>query len=452
MNKNIKIALLGLGLSNYGLANFLFKNRFKNVFISEINKNNEYIKYIKNMSYPMEVGKNTPSKLLDANIIIVSPGIPKYNPIIKEAYNKNIEVMCDVEFIYRLFPNKKYIAITGTNGKSTTTSLIYQILKYSNIPASMGGNIGIPVGKIFIDEKKSEIFVLELSSYQLEYCSFFKPKISVFLNISENHIHHHRNMENYLRAKLNIIRNSSNDSITIFSSSLLNLEDNNLNNLIKNSLNKFKGKKIFFGFNEKYECFYKNEKIIYRKSEILNTNGLKLLGKHNIENVMASILTGINMELNIFDIQKAIKEYKGLSHRLEIIIQNNNITVINDSKSTTIVSLIKALESFNKKVILIAGGYDKGISLEPLKGIIKKHVKYAVLFGDAKERFFNFFSKLVDSYKEQNLKNAIYKAFSLAKKKDIILFSPACASFDEFKNFEERGEFFKKIALKLNSC
>ncbi len=381
--------------------------------------------------------------LKNVDLIVVSPGVPFFHKIFKLAKEKNIEIIGETEFAYR-FWNGKVVAVTGTDGKSTTTKLIYDILKEEKENVFIGGNYGIPFSEIVLKREKGTA-VLELSSFQIYTLKKLKADIGVFLNISKDHLDWHKTFFHYLCSKYQLFKLQDKNSTAV-----LNFD----NRYTKNT--KTEGKKLFFSLKElpeKYDGIFLKEKSIFfkknnEKTEILKVDNLLSKGIHFIQNVMAASTVGLVEGISIESIKKAVENFKSLPFRLEYEGKIEGIDVYNDAKSTTVQSLLMAIRSFpDRKLVVIAGGIDKGGDFSILKD--EKNVKRFVLIGRDKEKIGKVLSKYFDIDYGNSLEEAVKKSIQYAEKNDVILFSPACASFDMFKNYIDRGETFKKIVEGL---
>ncbi|MDR0985295.1 MAG: UDP-N-acetylmuramoyl-L-alanine--D-glutamate ligase [Endomicrobium sp.] len=434
-----KVSILGIGKSGIAAAKLAAKVGY-DVFISDIDKRKANVFISGNIK--TEVGIHS-KKILESDFIIKSPGIEKNIPILQEAIKRNIPVISEIEFsiliMNKQFKHNKIIAITGTNGKSTTTELIYKIIKEHYKNTIIAGNFGFPLSKKVSKITKDTIIVLEMSSYQLEDSPNFKPDIGILLNITPDHIIHHKTMELYIKAKKNIFINQNNNDFAII----------NYDSFICKTIAKDINSKIFFFSRSKTinnGVYYDNGNILINidsKCVILKPK-INIIGKHNIENILAAVLATYIIGIKIKIIEKVISKYKGIQHRIEFVKNINGVSYYNDSKSTNIASTKTAIDAFNNNIILIMGGQDKGISYITLRKIIKKKVKHVFLIGEATNKIKKDLKNLPIT-NSGNLKNALRSIINIAIKGDIVLFSPACASFDQFKNFEERGKLFKKI-------
>ncbi|MCX7957076.1 MAG: UDP-N-acetylmuramoyl-L-alanine--D-glutamate ligase [Endomicrobia bacterium] len=450
--QNKKIGILGLGVSNLYAVNYL-KRFTKNIFISEEKKKEEINIKAEDIdpSIEYEFGKNS-ERILECDLIIRSPGIPYHHKILKEIKSKNIEVFTELEFSFRILKHKlkkipKIIAITGTNGKSTTTSLVGSI--FSNFTKTIvAGNIGTPLINFIDDITEDTTIVLEVSSYQLEDIKEFKPYIGCILNITEDHLEHHLTMEEYAKAKFNMFKNQTPQDIAVLKYDDVNILKTNKNIKINSEI-------LYFSIYQELSngCFLEKEKntAIFKNNKI--TKKIKIItqlpGDHNMENILASICCSI-LDIPTEIIEKTIFDFKGIEHRLEFVRDLDGVIYINDSKSTNVDSTSVALKSFNKPLHLILGGRDKGAPYTPLIPLIKQKAKSILLIGEASTIIYNQIKDCgIEIYLCNTLDNAVNTARKIATKGDIVLLSPACSSFDQFKNFEHRGKVFKCLVNNL---
>lgn len=401
------------------------------------------IEALKDKNAKLYFGKQDANILKDITLIIISPGVPQSIDIVKEAKKRNIKVIGEVEFAYNLIPDRNYISVTGTDGKTTTVNLIYSIIN-SYKKARLLGNVGNTFSKEVESIEKDEYIVLELSSFQLETVDNFHSHISVILNIAEDHLDRYKDIEDYFNAKKNITKNQNSNDFLILN------YDNFYTNRYYNEL--IETKDIAFNvltFSTKYReanLYYNSEDecLYYNGEKIFSIAKRKLLGMHNIENILASVLACIKDNIPIEYIDKAVNNFKSIEHRLEFVKEIDGVRYINDSKATSMSAVMSALKSFDKNIILIMGGRNKGIDFKPLKSIIEERVKKLILTGEASEDL----SSMIDVSNKIIIKD-FTEAFDYAKKialkGDTVLLSPGCASFDSFKNYEERGKYFKSL-------
>lgn len=401
------------------------------------------IEALKDKNAKLYFGKQDANILKDITLIIISPGVPQSIDIVKEAKKRNIKVIGEIEFAYNLIPDRNYISVTGTDGKTTTVNLIYSIIN-SYKKARLLGNVGNTFSKEVESIEKDEDIVLELSSFQLETVDNFHSHISVILNIAEDHLDRYKDIEDYFNAKKNITKNQNSNDFLILN------YDNSYTNRYYNEL--IKTKDISFNvltFSTKYReanLYYNSEDecLYYNAEKIFSIAKRKLLGMHNIENILASVLACIKDNIPIEYIDKAVNNFQSIEHRLEFVKEIDGVRYINDSKATSMSAVMSALKSFDKDIILIMGGRNKGIDFKPLKSIIEDRVKKLILTGEASEDL----NKMIDVSNKIIIKD-FTEAFDYAKKMavkgDTVLLSPGCASFDSFKNYEERGKYFKSL-------
>ena len=376
------------------------------------------------------------------DFVVKSPGI-KPNDDLLQKLEKDNEIISDIELSYRLFKDKKTIAITGTNGKTTTTSLINHILNESGEKAISVGNIG--EGILWQMYNNEATFVEEVSSFQLHNTKYFKPHIGAILNISPDHIDWHGSIENYIEDKFKLaINQDQNDYLII----------NHDDKILRNNKNKFKAKIYEFSIKEKVDKgIYLEDDKLYLKDEketyLLSKDDLNIVGNHNLENVAVAILSIYLYGLNLKDIIKYCKSFKAISHRLEFVTKIKNVSFYNDSKATNVDSAIKAIDSFDKNIILIAGGYDKKIDYTPLFESSKEKVKTMILMGQTKKDLENLcINYRINYYLVEDMKEAVNKSFEIMKDFDTVLLSPASASWGMYDNYIKRGDDFKKRVLE----
>ncbi len=368
------------------------------------------------------------------DVLVLSPGIAPSHPLWRYSLENNIEVIGELELAYLFYKGVFLIAITGTDGKSTVSYLTYLILKKRFEDIEIGGNFGTPFSEILTKSDNAKA-VLEVSSFQGKTIKTFRPNIGVFLNFSPDHLDWHESLEDYFFSKQNIFKNQTKEDIL-----LLKNEDP-----VSKTISE--AKKIFFGENS--DLFIKDNKVFYKKELFLDLKNVKLRGSHNLYNIAIASLIGHLNGVSLDDIYSVIESFEGLPFRMSFLGEIKNRYVYNDSKSTTPNALKAALSSFEKNVVLIAGGILKSDNLKDLKPLIKEKVKAIILIGRDKEKMRDDLKGSSDIYLENSLEEAVYKAFEISKEKDIILFSPACASFDMFNNYQDRGNKFNEIVRCL---
>ncbi|MEF3244943.1 MAG: UDP-N-acetylmuramoyl-L-alanine--D-glutamate ligase [Caldisericaceae bacterium] len=448
----MKVLVLGARKSGV-YASILAKSKGFSVFLSELNDNHEthsFESLLKEHKIPYEIGKHSFDKFKDFDLVVLSPGIPLNSEVVRYLEECGKKIIGELEFANMFASNTEVIAITGTNGKSTTTALTYHIIKDFYPSSVYGGNLGTPYSFLLLENPNPQFAILETSCFQLETIEQYHPKVSVFLNFTEDHLDRYGTMDNYLEAKKRIFLNQTESDFTV-----LNFDDSTLRELAKD----LRPKVYFFSLTNKVDrgAYLLGGEIYFKDSttsesiKIINRSDIPLLGLHNVENTLAAITASILIGVDINTVAKSIKTFKGLPHRLEFVREVDGITFINDSKSTTPDSTIKALESFDRKVILIAGGSSKNNDFTNLGKMFPQKVKHLILMGKTANEIkeaaikanFNNFSVV------ESLRDAILLAKSKASRFDVVLLSPACASFDMFRDFEDRGDQFKEIVNSL---
>lgn len=450
--KDKRVAILGMACSGISAA-IKLKKLGAIPFLSEIKPQNESVtafagidtQFLKD--YEFESGGHT-AKVLNSDLIIISPGVQTNISILKKAAKKGIPVWGEIELGYQIVKdfNCKIIAVTGSNGKSTTATLIYHILKKAGKNAILGGNIGHAFTSFQIEKDIYDFIVLEISSFQLDTIFEFKPDISIILNVTPDHLDRYKNFNNYVKSKSKILSNQTENELII-----LNYDDS----ICKNIANGFGVQKEFFSLNKPI-----NQNILVENNQFIiqypnqpkikiSFEDLPVMGLHNVSNISASVIACHHCGLNSNEISDGILTFSGLKHRLEPIISIKGINFINDSKATNGASVKTALQALNAPINLIMGGSSKNEDFSPLRLYIKENIRNLVVFGQTKDILYKTFSDVVKTYIVGNLKNATKKAFEIANKGDYVLLSPGCASYDMFKNFEERGRKFKEIVLNL---
>ena len=441
-----RIVILGAGESGAGAAVLAKKEGF-DVFVSDMSKiNDKYKKMLDDHNIEWEEGHHTEEKILNASEIVKSPGIPKEAPMIKKVMEKGIHISSEIEFASR-YTNSKMVCITGSNGKTTTTSLIYHIFKEAGYDAGLAGNIGKSLA-LQVAEDPHEYYIIELSSFQLDNMYDFHANIAILLNITPDHLDRYDFcMQNYVDAKMRIIQNQTeNDSFIYW----------NDDPIIKKELEKYDIKAIVFPFSELKENgsigYIEEGKYIIEKPTPFNMEQeeLSLSGKHNIYNSLAAgiatNIAGIKKEV----IRKSLSDFPGVEHRLEKVTKVGGVQYINDSKATNVDACWYALESMKTPTILIVGGKDKGNDYDAIKPLVKeKCVGLVYLGADNKKLHDNFDNMGIPVRDTHSMKECVQACYEMAKPGDTVLLSPCCASFDLFKNMEDRGEQFKTLVRNL---
>lgn len=440
--KDKRVAVIGLARSGLAAGQKL-KEIGADPFLTDIRSKEELKDIMPIISdFEYELGEHS-GKILNNKLIIVSPGVPLDIPILEKAREKEIPIWSELEFGFQLVKDtsSKIIAITGSNGKSTTTSLIHHILKESGKNALLAGNIGLPFTSFPIEKGEYDFIVLEVSSFQLDAIERFKPDIAVLLNITPDHLNRYHTFDAYRSSKLRIFENQTENNFAI-----LNYDDDECKQLNKTGLSK----KIFFSVKEKVneKVWFQDDKIWIKSVDMtshLFSNDLPIRGLHNISNAVASSLVGVLCGLKPDQIIAALKSFKGLEHRLEWVAEIDERIFINDSKATNCVSVEKALASFDKPINLIMGGSDKNENFSSLISLIKKNVINLIVLGETKTQIVRMFKKFVNTIEVSDLQEAVQTVYKISEPGEYILLSPGCASYDMYNNFEERGKHFKQL-------
>lgn len=441
-----KVLILGLSKSGISAAKYLNKHG-ADVFITEIREKKQeddtQIEELNALGIQIEMGGHSEEFLKEAYLAITSPGIPPHSDIFKKVKEKNIPIISEIELAYRECP-KPFIAITGTNGKTTTTALTSHILS-EEYKAPACGNIGNPPCDLLDEEV--DYFVCEMSSYQIATSNSFQAQIACWLNFTPDHIDWHGGLENYFEAKAKLFKAPQNPAFAVF-----NGMDERLFEFSKNVQSK-----VFLFARETDDncCYVKNDAIYFKRNKkeerIIDIKECPLVGEHNYQNIMCAVIIAKLVGIDNEKIESAVKRFKAPEHRLEFVREYRGIKFYNDSKATNPEAAIVAIKSFtNVDAVLIAGGRDKNTDLAEFCHAIKEHIKTVILIGEASERFEKNLkeSGFDNIIFERTLESAIDKSIELSPQ--IVLLSPACASFDMFKSYEERGKVFKDYVLSKN--
>lgn len=443
---NPDIVILGAGISGIGAA-ILAKKQGFDVFVSDFGKINQANKntLIKE-KINFEEEKHSSAIILNASQIVKSPGIPDNAPIIISAKEKGISVISEIEFAAR-YTKAKLICITGSNGKTTTTELIYHIFKNAGFNVGIAGNVGHSFA-MQVAREKFEYYILELSSFQLDGMYNFKADIAILLNITPDHLDRYNNdFQDYTDSKFRIIQNMTSEDTFIFCEDDKTILTEILKRNIQAQMFPFSVKKAV-----KKGAYKTQDKIIIDTNikQFQMENGLlSLEGDHNIYNSMAAGITGLISGISNEQIKNSLSDFAGVEHRLEKYIKVRGIQFINDSKATNVNSVWYALQSINDPIVLIMGGVDKGNDYEILKELVRKKAKAIIAMGTNNKLITEAFAEIVPVYDTNSMNKAVKTAYQLANEGEVVLLSPACASFDLFKNYEDRGNKFKKEVRNL---
>ena len=443
-----RIAILGAAESGVGAA-LLAQQRGYDVFVSDGGIIKENFKAeLEALQISFEEGKHSEEKILNCQEVVKSPGIADKNPIVKKIRAAGIPIISEVELAYRYMGNSKLVAVTGSNGKTTTTSLIYHICKQAGKDCAMVGNIGFSFARQVAADPK-ELYIAEISSFQLDDISDFKPNVAVLINITEDHLDRYDNKtENYIKSKFRIIENQQAEDVFIY-----NLDDETTMKNLKNysvksilapiTMSKELPQGAYLA-NAKMHLKWKNEEMQ------MSVDDFTLKGKHNQYNSMAASMAATAVDIRKEKIREALQTFESLEHRMEPAGVVKGVSFINDSKATNVNSTWYALESMNNPVILILGGVDKGNDYSLLKELVREKVKAIVCMGTENRKIHEAFGDIVSlMVNTENAQEAVQAAFHFANNGDVVLLSPACASFDLFKNYEDRGSQFKQAVKNL---
>ncbi len=453
--KEKKILVVGLGKTGVSLAKFLHAQGAQ-VTVTDHKSKPELstqLEQLGDLPVKLDLGGHSPKTFLAQDLVILSPGVPSALKIFDYARSQGIKITNEFEFITQ-FIKEPIIAITGTNGKTTTARLIEACLTESGISCWVGGSMGVPMTDYLRLGQKAQVVIAEVSSYMLELCENFNPMNILFMNLAENHLDRYRSMEDYVNAKRRIFKNT-NQATT----SILNADDNAVVELARDPAVQ-RGRIFYFSRKATLEPQIMNiggavnigKEIRVRTGpeiEYYDVSQIKMRGKHSIENMMASILAAREHGATKEAIQKVMNSFTGLPHRLEYVRKVGGVQFFNDSKATNVHAVLRALDSFDENIILIAGGKDTNLSYEALRSSVKRKVKTLILVGEAKERINRDLGDFSETFLIGTFEEAVLIAYQKSRIGDIVLLSPGCSSFDMFDSFEERGDYFKEIIRKF---
>lgn len=445
MFENKKIFILGMARSGYHAARVLAK-RNNTVVLNDMNENQDkdHIKELEKLGVKIILGSH-PDNILDESFdyLIKNPGVKFDHKYLKYANEHNIKVINEIEMAYHLLPKGvKLVAITGTNGKTTTTSLTYEIVANAfKGRTHLAGNIGFPLCEVIENIKENDYLIMEIGVPQIHDFYDFNPDIGVLTNIYEAHLDMFGTRDYYNENKVRLFQNHTKNNIAI-----INHDNADAFRITKN----IKSTKKYFSSNEKIDGAYlKDNDIYYYNEKIINVKDIKLQGKHNYENIMCAIMIAKELGINNDIICNTIKEFSGVEHRIEYVKTINGVLYYNDSKATNVTSTQIALSAFKKPTILLLGGLDRGHSFDELKNCME-NVKLVISFGQTNNRIKDFCDKLgIKCIVHEKLKEAVLEAYKNANSGDVVLLSPACASWDQYKCFEDRGTEFKELVKSL---
>jgi UDP-N-acetylmuramoylalanine--D-glutamate ligase len=445
--KNKKVLVVGLGRSGAASAIFLQEHGAR-VIVSDSKSEAQLqggVPALLDRGISIETGQHGERTFRDQDLIVVSPGVPSDQPQLQHARTLGIPVIGEVELAFR-FLQGKVLAITGSNGKTTTTTLVGEILAKSGKKTLVGGNIGTPVISLAGKSTPDSFVVLEISSFQLESIQQFRPWIAAILNITPDHLDRHHTFEAYVAAKLRIFENQQADDFAV-----LNADDPTCVGL----KNKIKSTLLWFSRKQRVEdgAFLSDDQIIFKRNgqeqAVLSRGDIQLKGEHNLENVLAAVTMTMVAGCAPEQVRQAVKEFRAVEHRLELVASVNGVTFYNDSKATNVDATVKALESFPGNIHIILGGKDKGSDYTVLKPLLRERVKRVYLIGAAADKIAAQVQGAAELVRSGTLDRAVRQTFDAAKPGDIVLLAPACASFDQFENYEQRGRVFKELVHSL---
>ena len=446
-----KVLIFGTGKSGIAAAELLEKQEGVKLVLFEgsekaeaeaIRKKSEFFSRVE-----LYIGELPPEVIATLDVAVLSPGVPVDLPIVEQLRDAGVRIIGEIELAYQLSKGR-IAAITGTNGKTTTTSLVGEIMKKQYPDVQVVGNIGIPYTSVAADTTEETVVVAEISSFQLETTVDFAPEVSAILNITPDHLNRHHTMENYIRAKEDITKNQTNDQVCV-----LNYEDEVLRSFGEQA----KQRVLFFSSRQHVTqgCYLDGKEIFYTDDggtqKVIHTDELNILGVHNYENVMAAVAIAVSMGVPMDKIREALREFQAVEHRIEFVTEKRGIRFYNDSKATNPDAAIKGIQSMNRPTLLIGGGYDKQSEYDEWIDSFEGKVKKLVLIGATAEKIAACAQKHgFEAYLfADSLEEAVTRCYELAEDGDAVLLSPACASFDMFQSYEERGRVFKSLVNGL---
>jgi len=453
IKKGMRALVVGLGRSGVSATKLLCKKGVKVTVTDELNKSElkDSLEALDGYDFDAELGKHVLKTFCEQDFIVVSPGVRLDVKPLQQAEKSKIPIISEVELAAQ-FIGEPIIAVTGTNGKTTTATLIAEMLQTAGKSVFLGGNIGTPLSDYCLRREKADYVVAEVSSFQLETTSTLKPHIAVFLNLAPDHLDRYRSFDEYIAAKMKLKDNMTEEDYIV-----ANLRDAKLMSLLSGARPKLLTftsdslAKTPAHYAEKLQGAYLETPSAMHlkcgrwKEHVFSCQGVLLRGLHNRENMMAAMLAAKLAGASNESIQKVFQSFKPLPHRMEYVARKNQVTFYNDSKGTNVHSLLRSLESFQEPVILIAGGRDKGEDYGMLGTAIRRHVKNLILVGEAKEKLNRAIGDFSETFLVGTFEEAVYLAYQKSRSGDVILLSPGCASQDMFKSYEERGNYYKRI-------
>lgn len=444
-----RVSVLGAARSGKAVARLL-KKAGATVFVSERERANDtHIAFINELDITGEFGGHS-NRVLEADLIVVSPGVPSSIPILREARDRLIPVVSEVE-VAAWFCPAPMVAITGSNGKTTTSSLVAHIFETAGLDYVLAGNIGEAFSEFVPTLTESDTAILEISSFQLDHIESFHPKVSVLLNITPDHLDRYDSFDHYAASKLQIMKNQTAGDAVIY-----NYDDAVVRTGVSSTLSRSSVSGYAFSFESEVDpgAFVRGDNLVLRthqSEEVLMTRDeLALPGRHNLYNSLAAAMAARVMEVRVESIRESLMTFEGVRHRLETVRELKGVRFVNDSKATNVNAVWYALESMDRPVILIAGGRDKGNDYSEIADLVKEKVRCLIAIGESAEKVTAALGGLVDvSMRAETMEDAVKKAWESSESGDVVLLSPACASFDMFTNYEARGDAFRDAVAKL---
>lgn len=441
MYKNQKIFILGMARSGYEVAKVLLQRENDVTITDQKEQDQVRLEEISSMGAKF-ILSDEPANYLDEtfNLVVKNPGIDYNHPVCQKAESLGIRVINEMELVYNILPKDVYIiGITGSNGKTTTATLTYEMMRKTNKRVHLGGNIGIPFAAMLKDIQEGDVLVLEISAQQIHNFYDFHPNLAIITNITPTHLDFFHTFENYIEHKTGLLKNQTEKDIAV-----INMDDE-----VSSKINDIKAKKVTFSTTSNTDIYLKDDFIVYKGEKIINTSDIKIKGNHNIQNIMCAIIASKEHGVSNDSIKEVLTSFIGVEHRIEFVKELNKREFYNDSKSTNVIATETALSAFKKDVILLLGGLDRQHSFAELESYLKV-VKTIVAYGETKNRIKEFATSInKECIVVDTLEEATKRAYSVSSEGDTILLSPACASWDQFKDYEERGRSFKKYINEL---
>ena len=445
-----RFSVIGGARSGVAVAKLL-KSRGAKVFVSERTspeKTRDVVALLDGEGIEHEFGGNT-EKVLEGEIVVLSPGVPSDLPLVKSAAEKGRRIVSEVE-VASWFCEAPIVAITGTNGKTTTTALTGRMFEDARHPSVVAGNIGLAFSQVVDQVGSDGAAILEISSFQLDHIETFKPKVSVWLNVTPDHLDRYdHSYEKYIASKCRIFENQAEGDVLVY-----NIDDETERTNIERHAPPEVEKLIFSVRSRVDEGAFVEDGVMKVRvagveSEVIPVDQISIRGIHNLYNSMAATLAARVMGISTASIRATLKNFKGVEHRLEFVSEVNGVVYVNDSKATNVDSVWYALQSFDRPIVLLLGGRDKGNDYSRLFDLVKQHVKGIVAIGESADKVISAFGQLVAVKKSTSMGEAVESASAMAARGDVVLLSPACASFDWFENYEHRGRVFKQLVAEL---